>query len=226
MIIIHGENTVASRSKLLEYIDQAKASEQEIVRVEAKALGEAELEELLGTSDLFGTEKTIIIEGLHSLPKSKKQKRLIELLANNQIHSLILWEKRALTKTMLKAFPNAKNFEFKVSKTLFTWLDMLGQKGSETKKLTVLHDAIKTDGEYFCFLMLIRQSRMLIQVKSGGKIAGAPFMIAKLKKQADQFTLESLRALHKKLLEIDQQQKTSTASLTLNQQLDLLTLTL
>ena len=158
MIIIHGENTVNSREKLVEIIDERKNKKQEVVRLGAKKLSEAILEETLGANDLFGTSKTIIIEELHSLPTSKKKKSLMEIISKPQTHNIVLWEKRSLTKTMLKKLAgtnsqaNIRNHEFKISKTLFTWLDSLGNTSQTSKKLTLLHSAIETDGEFFCFV--------------------------------------------------------------------------
>lgn len=226
MIIIHGENTINSRAKLIEIIDSYKTQKTEILRFEAKELNEAILEETLGSNDLFGTKKLIVIEGLHSLAKSVKQKALIQMCANSNLHQIVLWEKRSLTKTMLKQFPKLEEFEFKASKTLFSWLDSLGKNGNETKKLQLLHDAINSDGEYFCFIMLIRQFRLLIQSKSGGKIAGAPFMVSKLNKQAQNFTLEKILQIYKEINEFDYLQKTSKNLLSMNQWLDLLTIRL
>lgn len=107
MIIIHGENTVNSREKLVELIKKSESKQREILRLEAKNLSEAALEETLGANDLFGSSKTIIIEELHSLPNSARKKALIEQLSKPQIHNLILWEKRSLTKTMVGKFPKA-----------------------------------------------------------------------------------------------------------------------
>jgi DNA polymerase III delta subunit len=226
MIIIHGENIIASRQKLIEIIDLAKNQKQEIIRQESKTLDEARLEELLGSSDLFGTKKTIIIESLHSLQTSKKKKLLIKMCANSELHNLVLWEKRTLTKTMLKQFGTAENYEFKASKTLFAWLDLFGQKNTETKKLQLLHEAINKDGEYFCFIMLIRQFRLLIQAKTGEKIGGAPFMITKLNKQAALFTIEELLKTYKEILKMDYALKTSKNLLSMSQWLDLLSIKL
>ena len=230
MIIIHGENTINSREKLQELIAQIKENNQTLIRFEAKELTYAQLEEALGTQDLFTTKKAYIIEGLHSLPKSEKQKGLIDLCKKNLDSMIILWEKRELTATMLKVFTNADTniqiFVFKASKTLFSWLEMLGSKTQTTKKVELLHAAIKTDGEYFCFLMLIRQFRLLIQAKTQEKIGGPPFMLAKLQKQAAQFTLEELLQIHKNLLATDIAQKTSTNLLELKQELDLFTVKL
>ena len=168
MIIIHGNNTINSREKLVQIINSARNKDKVIIRLEAKKLTEAIFEETLGANDLFGTSKLIILEELHSLPTSKKKKYFIELLSQPQIHDIVLWEKRLLTKTMLKKFENINNsiFEFKISKTLFYWLDTLGNNENGRRKIDLLHSAVETDGEYFCFLMLIRQIRLLIEIKT------------------------------------------------------------
>jgi hypothetical protein len=223
MTILHGDHLVQSRKELTSLIDEAKLRGQNIIRLEAKQLTEAVLEEALFGSDLFGTSQLIVVEGLHSLPVSKRKKSLIALLASAQDTSIILWEKRSLTKTMLKPFPQAKVSEFQTSKTLFQWLDSLGTAQSTTNKLSLLHEAIEADGDHFCYLMLARQIRLMIQVKDGGTPAGAPFMVSKIRKQASAFSIEKLLQLHGQLLEIDIAQKTSSQRLSMSQELDLVT---
>jgi len=77
-----------------------------------------------------------------------------------------------------------------------------------------------------CFVMLARQIRLLIKIKDGSIPPGPPFMIAKLKKQAQDFTLEKLLKIHDQLFMIDQAAKTSGSFFTLGQELDLLTVNL
>lgn len=226
MIILHGENTTKSREQLYLYITAAKNEQTEIRRIEAKNCTEAFLEESLGSTDLFETPKLTIIEELHSLPVSKKRTSLISMLAKNCDQNIILWEKRSLTKTMLKPFSSATVMEYKMSKTLFSWLELLGNTQEQTKKLRLLKDAVTNDGDFFCFLMLIRQIRMLIQIKSGETVAGPPFVVAKLKQQATLFSMEKLLQTHALLLKIDTENKTSKNLVSLPQQLDLLSLNL
>ncbi|HEX7018055.1 MAG TPA: hypothetical protein VF209_04080 [Patescibacteria group bacterium] len=226
MIILHGENTVQSRAELGKLLDQARQANKTVVRLEAKRLTLADLQEALHSESLFGDEKVIVIEELHSLPTSNRKKELIEALAaadGDHSSSLILWEKRSLTATMLKKLGPAESKEFKLSKALFSWLDSLnGQKRNVSQQLKLFHDALKQEGEYLCFLMLIRQLRMMLQAMDGGVIKGPPFMISKLKNQAQSFSQTQLLSLHQQLLEIDYRQKTSQSSLDLAQELDLL----
>jgi DNA polymerase III delta subunit len=232
MQIFHGEQLVASRHQLTELIKQARQQGLDVVRVEGKSLELGKLEEVLGSTSLFGQKKLLVIEELHSLPKSKRKDQLIEMIATaaadpvlSESLSLILWEKRALTATMLKAFPKALIQEFKLSNQLFKWLESLSpQKTSKPAQLKLFHQVLLTEDAFLCLTMLIRQIRLLIQIKDGGKPAGAPFMIAKLSKQAQLFTLEQLLKIHRSLLEIDLKQKTSGSLLSLEQELDLLLL--
>lgn len=224
LIILHGENIIDSRNKLVELINDAKNKNKSIERLDAKKINPGILESKLIKQDLFGTEITIIIEELHSLPRSKQKNILVELIAKSEVN-VILWEKRKLTATMLKKFPQAKTIEFKLSNSLFNWLDSLsGNKKNKKQQITTLHQALKDEDPYLCLIMLARQTRMLIQVKESGTMAGSPWMVQKIKKQSQLFSLQQLLNIHRQLLNIDLHQKTSTNALNLDQELDLLLL--
>lgn len=230
MHILHGENTVKSRGRLTEQLEAAHVRNIDVVRLAAKELTPALLEESLVSTSLFGTEKLVVIEELHSLPKSAKKDALIEQLSqaskNPESPALILWEKRALTATMLKKFKDAVVEEFKSSSVLFRWLDGFGIATDKTQQLKELQQIYKQDGPEFLLAMIARQVRLLLSLKDDGQVKMAPFMVGKLKKQAAAFSLEKLLQIHKQLLELDVAQKTSNSRLTLQQQLDLLVLSL
>lgn len=243
MLIIHGENTIKSRDKLTSLVQAARAAKLDVLRLLGKELTLAVLEEAFAASSLFGTDKIIVIEELHSLPKSGKKEQLIAAvgeqasiesqsgtglvaLGSTTLPAIILWEKRQLTPTMLKKFGKAQSEEFKSSSVLFKWLDGFGVSRDKSGQLKELHQIYDQDGAEFLFAMLARQVRLLLSAKDDGQLKGAPFIVTKLKKQAAAFGLEKLLQLHSQLLEIDRQQKTSATRLTLQQQLDLLVLSL
>ena len=221
LTILHGENIVFSRQKLLELTRAFKKKGGEVVNKEAKKISIADLEQLLGETNLFDQSKLVVLEGLHSLPRSKRKTDLTEMVSATSAE-VILWEKRNLTKTMLKKFPEASDFEFKLSNQLWKWLDNFGSQPN----LKLLKEVIEQNGAEMTFAMLCRQIRLLIQIKDTGTMSGAPFMIFKLKKQAKQFTLVNLLSLHKKLLNLDIKAKTSGNLLNLDQSLDLLVLSI
>jgi DNA polymerase III delta subunit len=223
MIVIHGENTSLSRKKLQELISQAKSKNKSITRLEAKKLTPASLQEAIGGNSLFGDDKLIIVEELHSLPASKRKKGLIEQIGNSGLENLILYEKRKLTATMLKKIGNPQVFEFKISNTLWKFLDQIGGP-DKTKIIKLLRESITQNDEFFVYTMIIRQIRMLITTKDGGILKGAPFMITKLQGQASRLTLEQLLKIHGQLFNIDIKQKNSQLILSLGQELDLILL--
>ncbi len=222
LIIIHGENQVASRRKLSDLLTAAKKKNQDIIKLEAEKIDRAKLESTLLADSLFGNSKILIIEGIHSLPKSKKKDEFIGLISSASI-DIILWEKKLLSKIDLKKLPtNLENFEFKISPKLWSFLDQLSAKQKNKNELLKLfRESISTDEIEFVFLMLIRQIRLLIQIKENYPPKIAPFMLSKLKAQAKEFSLEKLLLLHQKLYQIDQKQKRSTSLLNLETELDL-----
>lgn len=225
MFIFHGDNTINSRQALTDLLESLKEKGLRIERLAAKSLTPQELENALGGQSLFGTEHVVVIEDLHSLPESAKKKELIAQLQVTDTE-VVLWEKRLLTKTMLNKFAKAKEQSYVVSNILFKWLDQLGTATNKKQLIEQMHAIFKKDSAQFCFTMLIRQVRLLISALDDGKISGAPFIVAKLKKQARSFSLDQLLQLHRKLLEIDYRQKRSASRLTLEQELDLLLLSL
>lgn len=221
MIILHGENIIQSRERLVALLQSARQAGTEIERLGAAKLTPAELETALQKTSLFGTEQLVVIEELHSLPRSAKKNQLLEIVSQANV-DVILWEKRTLTPTMLKLFSQAQIEHFKLSNSLFSWLDAFSPRTAQSKYWELAHKAQRANGEQMCFIMLVRQIRLLIQVKDGAPPSGAPFMISKLKKQAQDFSLQTLLKFHEQLFLIDQNVKTSGSFLSLGQELDLL----
>ena len=219
--ILHGENKIKSRDKLVQIIASLQDKNQDFNRLDAKKITLPQLEKTLAQTSLFGTTETVLIEGIHSLPRSKKKDALIAIIPNAQ-KDVVLWEKRVLTPTMLKKFPSARVELFKLTNSLFSWLYLFSPQTSVKKHLRSMDEAIQANGEHMCFVMLMRQIRLLIQVKDGGKPGGAPFMIRKLQQQAQYFSLDQLLEIHSNLFEIDQKMKSSKGFLSLKQDLDLL----
>lgn len=220
-IILHGENTVKSREKLVTLLREAKTAGKDVVQLAAAKLTPADLESVLQKTSLFGTEQLVVIEELHSLPRSSRKNLLIDTVSQANV-DVIIWEKRELTKTMLKQFPKARVEFFRLTNSLFAWLDAFSPKVAKSQHLQLLQKALQANGEQMCFVMLARQIRLLIQIKNGATPAGPPFMISKLSRQAQDFTLEKLFKIHEQLFLLDQAAKTSQGFLSLGQELDLL----
>ena len=229
MIIIHGENTIQSRQKLIKVIEEAKARNVLVERHEADKLNLPTLESKLQKTDLFGHSRLLVIEGLHSLRRSKQKTQLIGLVSQANM-DVCLWEKRPLTKTMLKKLGEHQEnqiYEFKLTNTLFAWLDTLSpQSNTKKSQLIAFKSALRDNDAYMCLVMLVRQARLLIQAKVGANIKGPFFMINKINKQANNFELEQLLNLHTKLYALDAAMKTSQNTLELKTSIEQLIINL
>lgn len=222
LTLIHGENQVALRQKLTELVAVAKSKNTEIFELVADKLDRAKLETALLSNSLFGNERLLVLENLHSLPKSKKKDEFINLISSASI-DIILIEKKLLSKTDLKKLPaDLKSFEFKVTAKLWSLLDQLSPNQKQKADILKLcKESVAKEGAEFTFLMIARQIRLLLQVKEGQTQKIAPFVLGKMKKQAATFSMEQLLELHHKLYQIDQKQKQSLGFLSLEKELDL-----
>lgn len=223
MIILHGEHTVNSRKELQELLDLAGKQNQPVTRLTGSSLSLAEVESILGNLNLFGDSPLIIIENIFAGRVSKAKTAIIDLLANHEPENLVIWEDKKVGVRILNKFKKTKKQEFPITKELFNWLDTLGIK-PKSEQIKKLHLALNQEESYFVFLMLARQIRMMIQLKDSGALAGSPYVVNKLKRQAANFTLNKLISLHNLLLQIDLRQKTSKNSLSLVAELDLFVL--
>lgn len=217
--ILHGEHVVASRNELTKRLCYAEANGFSVKRLDGKHLDFVTLEASLGTQDLFTPRVLVVIEDLFSLPKSKKKDELIALVHTATVE-VLLWEKKTLTVTQLKPFVGATILPFKTSSAVFGWLDMM-RPGDLPKMVRAFKKAVDQDGAEMCFAMLCRQVRLLLQVKDGGQLKLAPFMVEKFQKQSSYFSMDQLLRMHQQLLEIDESVKTSSSLVSLREQLDL-----
>jgi len=225
LTILHGEHHLQSRRVLTQTLASAQNAGRQIAHVEVKNLESAALRISVQTQSLFAEPRTIIIEELHSLMKSKRKEELIKTIvefADLDDVELVLWEKKQLTATELRQFPRATVQAFLPTRSMFTWLNALsGQQHDAVKArmLSLQRNAVDSDGEQFCFAMVMRQVRMLMEAKEGQGAAGQNF---KMVAQAKLFTWSQLFFIHKQLLHIDLMQKTSGSSFSISSQLELL----
>jgi DNA polymerase III delta subunit len=228
LTLIIGENLAHSRAKLVELLEKAKTKQVASKTLEAKSLSLAKLEENLSSQNLFGEKQLLVVEALHSLPRSKRKDQLITLINQAEAdNDIILWEKKALTKTQLKKFSNAQVLNFPLSKAIWKFLDQFSpSKHSKIQQLKTLATAAKQDSAELCLIMLIKRVRELIQTLEGVSIKAAPFVKSKLQKQVRSFNKKQLLTIHQALYELDQRIKTSTNLLSVKAELDLLIINL
>lgn len=213
MIIIHGEDTLKSYSRLSSIIDERKASDIEVVVLDAGNLEITALRQILGSTGLFPSSRSLVIKNLLSGTKSKAKEKILDLLDLETLVELILWEDKNLTPTALKRFPKAKVETFPISPVIFKFLDSL--RPGNTKNILLSWKSLLSDGTEpeFVFAMIIRQVKLLIQAKTGPSFLKlAPYPSRLISQQSQFFTSEHLLDLYHDLYQIDIKIKTGTSS--------------
>lgn len=222
IIIIHGDDTPASRQQLYNLKDQAKDSE--IIDLSGDKITLSEIYNVFNTGLLFNLKKLVIIENLFSSGSETQKDEILHYLKNTVIEdSIIIWEKKEVGSALLKKyFPKAKVILCKIPQMLFRFLDSLGADPASSTLLS-FQNIIKDKEAEFIFVMLLRQIRLLIMVKeTHGEGTGlAPWQIHKLAGQARYFSCEKLIALYRQLLHLEYKIKTGQTPYTMKEQLDI-----
>ncbi len=115
MIILHGDNQVASRQALLT----AKEG-RPLLEFMGSDLTLEQLVNAVETNSLFGQANTVVIEGIFSQRPSTNKKSIIAYLEAHQEANIILWESKDVT-SQLKNFKPAPKYD--LPKYIFNFLD-------------------------------------------------------------------------------------------------------
>ncbi len=208
MIIIHGDDYVASRNYLNGLIEEAQKNNQAINRLEADKLELAEVVQIIESVGFFGVNYLLVIYGFFSAPKSNKRDRFLDYFKEHQDANLVLYESKDINATSLKSFAQATISHHKPAPLIFSFLDSL-KPGSGPNAITQFKRVLdqKTPTELI-FAMLVRQIRLLIQAGEPTTLKMAPWMKNKLVSQSRAFGEEKLLKLHDQLYQIDKNIKT------------------
>lgn len=225
MEILHGENILQSRQELQKGLALAQAKEQEIIWLNGKKAQLLDFKQALETLSLWPNGRLVIIENFFNQPQSKAKKEILNYLKQIAPETnLVLWENKKIDGRKLRGFEKTKTTYFKITPVIFKFLDSL-RPGNSRQMLAFLCQSQQTEPAEMLFYMLCRQIRTLILAKDLGKrgLSGMPFWMAnKFLHQAQFFSLEKLLFVHQKLLQIDYEQKTGRAVMSLDFYLDLL----
>ncbi len=220
-MILHGPNTVISRKKLIERIENFPG---EIIRLEGEKLTLTELKQALESSSLFGQDRLVVIENLFTRRPSKPKEEILRYLKANSSRNLIIWEGKAIDGRTLKPFGLTNCLKFSVSPLIFKFLDSLSPENKKIS-LTILHHCLEDTVPEIVFFMISRHIRYLIMAADLGEKGLGEFPSWRKHKyisQAKKFGLKKLVFLYHQLLVIDYQQKAGKAIMSLPEQLDLL----
>ncbi|MBI2008409.1 hypothetical protein HYS82_02005 [Candidatus Amesbacteria bacterium] len=119
MIILHGDNQIASREQFLAAKQSATKQGLNIVEFSGDRINLPDLTQAVESKSLFGSANAIFIESLFSSRPSNTKKQLIDYLTTKQNENIVIWEPKDVS-TQLKNIPSTK---FDLPKYIFTFLD-------------------------------------------------------------------------------------------------------
>jgi len=213
MLIIHGDNQVASREFLLATKQTLVKKDLDVISLEGSELVLSDLLQYINSSNLLGKTNAVVIEGFFARRPSNDKKKIVEYLEKDSSEEIIFWDAKDLGM-QLKNFSPTVIKKFELPKTIFKYL---GSLSMPDLTLTLENTAAE-----LVFSLLIGQVRKLIMVKDG-IVSLSSWQLAKLKSQVAKFSLEKLKAMHHELLEIDYKNKTSASGMSLTTALEVWT---
>ncbi|MDO8452885.1 MAG: hypothetical protein Q7S79_03985 [bacterium] len=222
ILVLHGDNQVASRQRLNEVISESKKKGINIINVNGATVKKPELLTLARSQDLLGATELLVIENFFA---NKKAPEILKDLVENQeqvSNSCLFWEGKAVPASKIPKKPFIKVEAFQIPQSIFRVLDLI-TPGTKQQALKLVQEKGVRDNAEFFFVMLVRQIRNLLWIKLDAQTMSSPaWQKGKLKSQAGKFSENDLRALQSKLLEIDYQSKTSKLPENLAASLDML----
>lgn len=211
MLILHGDNQLASRQAFLDFKQQAVSAGKQVQEYSGDNLTQPQLVTAVESVSLSGTTNAVFIDGLFSRRPGNEKKALVAYLADHLKADITVWEHKDVA-AQVKTFPPASVRKFDLPKYLFIFLERFTLSG--------LKQALIGSSPEQVFSLIVRQVRNLIMAKDNA--AGFPaWQAAKLKSQAAGYSTEKLISLYRKLLAIDRSQKTSASPYGLETALEL-----
>lgn len=209
IIVLHGDNSLASYDRLQKLISSARARSFEITHTGSDSRS---LSEILSSVSLFTTDRLLVVEDIKLF--TKKELQWISKHFNDNSTTLIIYTKNSLTKTFLNSFPKIdKVEEFTLPKNIWSLLDSF-YPGNSKNCLILLHKLSPKEPVEFVFTLLAKLVRDLYWLKSDPKgLPYSPWRITKLQRQSQRYSLEKLKDIISELAEIDIKTKTSQVDL-------------
>lgn len=225
ILVLHGENQVESRKRLLSVLEQTKDKGYEVHQLDGKATTKSAILTSARSQTLLAEDTLVFVENFFT--SNKKAAGILDDLLKIDEASFIFWEKDILPASIIKKFPRtAKVEEFKVPQSIFKFLESI-EPGNKKYVLKLFQDSVEQTSEEFVLTMIARQVRNLITVKDDHQYLKLPeWQKSRLKKQAEKFTLDELISFHEKLLDIDRANKRSELPEGLSQSLEVILLAL
>lgn len=207
--VIHGDDMARARERFGKIIDAIKTRGWDIIHLDGSNLS---LAENLSSNSLFENKKLYVVEDLDKF-KPKELEWFQTHSVDNDNNLLILVEGSIPAKLKFLTPKIAKFEEFKLTKTLFQFLDSL-YPGNAATSVKMLHQTIQNDPIELVFSLMGTTMRDLYWVLTGPQsFAGPAWKKDRLTRQAKKYSSTQLWRIIQALADIDIAVKTSNAEL-------------
>lgn len=211
ILLIHGEDSIASRNVFLGYIESANQKGYKVTDISNST--NLDLSEKLTSQSLF-EEKIVLI---HDKMKNIKPKDVKWIKDNSQKYEadIIFYSDSIIPAKIISSFPKKiKTEKFDLPKIIFQFLDSF-IPGNANKALLLLNKLLENQPIELVFAMLGRHLKDLIWVKMDpDNLPKYPsWRIKKIESQSDKFSDSQLKKIINHLSEADIKSKTSDNSL-------------
>lgn len=220
-ILLSGEDTNKLYARELTLLNAWRAEGKNIRLLDCAKQKEPELLETLGSQSMFAPAQVWHMRHWEKLRSPKLQTTLLELLDQSS-DEVLMTIPQDMSAAQKKKIPLGwKNENFPMPVAIFKFLESL-----KAKPYGMVHDLFRqtllTGNEWGLHTLLTRQLRYLLQAKVGAPIAGPPFIVAKVKSQAQYFSEDELLNSLKFLFELERNIKQGRNKLPWSTSIDIL----
>lgn len=222
--IVHGDDSSASRQHASIIVGSRTP-----ITLDGKNISFSQLVDHLQSTDLFGSEKIIVLENF--LSKNKKKKEIIKSIQSTTLDiDIIFLEETKLPPTSLNLLKGAEVKAFLLPQFYFQLLDSFAP-GNAQYLFGLYHQVLNTTAPELVFYSLIKRMRQLIilhrhELKDSKETAALQsWQIEKLKKQLAKWKKENLFLVYQILHETELKLKSGGLPIGLSKQLDIVILT-
>lgn len=225
LILIHGDDLVASRKALDQEKNRAEAEKREIVNLDGRKVEASDVVTAVSSVSFFDSGKTVVIENFFKSGTTKEKEKILSYLGKEKnLPEVIFWEEKELEKTKIKKFlPKAKVIYCSLPKLLFQFLEAIGGK-PPSLLIPIFWKLLKQKDMEFIFVMILRQLRFLIIAKDMGERGLrhlSPWQARKFISQSRHFKVDKLILAYRKLLSLEYKLKTGQTAYTFERLIDI-----
>jgi DNA polymerase III delta subunit len=220
IFILHGDDIVSSRKRLTEITSSFK----NVAYLDAEKIFVNDLIQALGSSDMFGDKKCVVVEKVLKLKKPELEK-LLDLLENlDSSSTVILWHNTDLSKVFLGKFKKVIAKSFMLPKLFFTFLDNLSPNNFKNE-LDILSKMQNVEAEQIFYAMVKRIRQLLalkMSLESEELSRMSPWQKDKLRNQGSKWKAEELEGIYRDLYKIELKLKSGGLMLPLKKHIDIM----